>query len=245
MQEALISVRHQAGSLIPGAPTSQFQHRPPCNRRQTGEYRRLKFLHALTFYHQGASKNTYLPPLSSPNPTFQLPALQNHANHRPGKCQRKAMISRAALPAASCLPVPGTQAMLGCKGCLFRCEGQPTSTCSAPATTSSQNPLNPLVRAATPSSPLAWMQAAGWADPLSFWGNGWKSLNLPQTIGDQRCCPSATWPGEHLPTPGASNSPWEGDLDAGTWVRQPKNKPKRGKAASLPQHQGPCSWRSR
>lgn len=86
MQEASISARHQAGSLIPGAATSQFQHRPPCNRRQTGEYQRLKFLHALTFYHHGASKTTHPQPLPSPKPTFRLPVLQSHTSYHAGKC---------------------------------------------------------------------------------------------------------------------------------------------------------------
>lgn len=186
------------------------------------------------------------------NPTFRLPVLQSHTSHQPGKCQHMARGPRVQgqpLPAASCLPLPGTEAMLGRKGCSFGCKGQATSARlgSAPATTSSQNPLNPSVLPATPSPHLVWMQAAGWGDPLSFWGSHWKSLNLPRSIGDGRCCPSATRPGEHLPTPGACcfQQPPEGDLDAGTGVKWPKNNPRRGKAASLPQHQGPCGWRSR
>lgn len=133
MQEASIPAWHQAGSLIPGAPTSQFQHWPPCNRSQTGEHRKLRFLHALTFYQHGAPNSTHFP---NPPPFLVL------QNHHPGKCQPRALVPRAA----SHMPLPGTGIT---QGCLFGWEGQATSTASAQLSS------------------------------------------------------SATWPGEHLPTPGA------------------------------------------
>lgn len=166
MQEASISARHQAGSLIPGAPTSQFQHRPPCNGRQTGEYRRLKFLHALTFYHRAASKNTRLPPPPSPKPTFRLPASQRHVRHCPGKANAGPRFQGQRCPQPPACLRRGLGRCSDAKGCFSGCEGQATSTClrSAPATASSRNPLNPSIRPETPSSPPSQQGCRQWGE---------------------------------------------------------------------------------
>lgn len=129
----------------------------------------------------------------------------------------RATISRAVLPTASCLPLLGTGAML-----FFWMGG--TSHLHIPPPHPCKTPLTPWSTQRHPLPPSTDAGSGGGGDPLSFWGSCWKSLNLPQSIRDRHCCPSATQTGEHLPTLGACclqtapGGEWGGG--GGAWMQE-------------------------